>query len=104
MDKLVGYGGFWLIFEEAHLVNFAIHPSYRRKSFGKQLLSALLRLAISKGANKATLEVRSTNKTAQNFYSKFGFIPVAIRKNYYNDTGEDAIIMVNENLIDMFGK
>ncbi|MDI6785617.1 MAG: ribosomal protein S18-alanine N-acetyltransferase [bacterium] len=103
MNKVIGYGGFWLILDEAHLVNFAIHPHYRRKQFGKQLLYALLKLAISKGASKATLEVRSSNKIAQRFYEKFGFLPIAIRKNYYN-AGENAIIMWNNNLVNMFGE
>lgn len=104
MNKVIGYGGFYLIFDEAHLVNFAIHPQYRQKQFGKQLLWALLKLALSKGAKKATLEVRQSNKVAQIFYEKFGFSPVAIRKKYYHDTNEDAIIMWNNHLIDMFGE
>lgn len=98
LNKIIGYGGFWLIIDEAHLVNFAIHPNYRRKQFGKQLLYALLKLALSKGACKAILEVRSSNKIAQDFYKKFGFSSVAIRKKYYGDTGEDAIIMESNNL------
>lgn len=104
MNKIIGYGGFHLIFDEAHLVNFAIHPHYRQKQFGKQLLWALLKLAVSKGAEKATLEVRQSNKIAQTFYEKFGFLPIAIRKKYYHDIDEDAIIMWNNHLIDMFGK
>ncbi|MBU2599138.1 ribosomal protein S18-alanine N-acetyltransferase [bacterium] len=104
MKKVVGYGGFWLIFDEAHLVNLAISPYYRRKKFGEQLLDALLKLAVFKAAKRATLEVRQSNQAAQNFYQKFGFKPVAIRKKYYQDNREDALIMWHEHLIDDFGE
>lgn len=92
-EKIIGYGGFWLVVDEAHLVNLAIHPDFRRQSIGTQIMHYLLTLAKQLEAKRATLEVRESNIVAQNFYAKFGFIPVAYRKKYYSDTKEDAVIM-----------
>ena len=107
--RVVGYAGFWLIIparscrteaggDEAHITNLAVHPSYRRKKIGERLIRFLLKLAISKGAKRATLEVRPSNLAAQNLYQKFGFEIKGVQKGYYNDTGEDALIMWNKNL------
>ncbi len=90
---IIGYGGFWLVVDEAHLVNIAIHPDFRRQGIGTQIMRYLLNLAKELGAKRATLEVRESNLIAQNFYAKFGFIPCALRKKYYPDTQENAIIM-----------
>ncbi len=96
--RVVGYAGFWLIFDEAHITNLAVHPEYRKKKIGERLIRFLLKLAVSKGAKRATLEVRPSNLAAQNLYKKFGFEVGGIQKGYYNDTGEDALIMWNKNL------
>ncbi|MFH1562619.1 MAG: ribosomal protein S18-alanine N-acetyltransferase [Nitrospirota bacterium] len=96
-DKIIGYGGFWLVIDEAHLVNIAVHPDFRRQGIGIQIMQHILNLAKQLGAKRATLEVRESNLIAQNFYNKFGFIACALRKKYYPDTQENAVIMwVNE--------
>jgi len=92
-DRIIGYGGFWLVVDEAHLVTIAVHPDFRRQGIGRQIMQYLLHLAKQLGAKRATLEVRESNVVAQEFYSKFGFISVAFRKKYYPDTKEDAVIM-----------
>ena len=91
--RLVGYGGFWHIVDEAHISNIAIHPEYRRKGLGRKLLAHLLELAVERRATKATLEVRPSNLAAQRLYGSFGFEVIAVKKNYYADEGEDALIM-----------
>lgn len=92
-NRIIGYGGFWLVVDEAHLVNLAVHPDFRRQGIGAQIMDYLLALAKQLGAKRATLEVRQSNLIAQSFYAKFGFIAVAFRKKYYPDTKEDAVIM-----------
>jgi len=92
-ERIIGYGGFWLVVDEAHLVNLAVHPNFRRQGAGKQIMQYLLYLAKQLGAKRATLEVRESNLGAQEFYSNFGFISIASRKKYYPDTKEDAVIM-----------
>ena len=92
-DKIVGYGGFWQVLDEAHITNLAIVPERRRIGLGSVLLGRLLEMAHEKGTRRATLEVRETNVAAINLYRKFGFEAVAVRKNYYAKTHEDAIIM-----------
>ncbi len=90
--SLVAYGGYWKIRNEAHLVTFAVHPSFRRKGLGSQLLQYLLKKIEKQNLDKVTLEVRSSNSTAQKFYQEFGFKRIAIRPQYYIDTNEDAIV------------
>lgn len=92
-SKVVGYGGMWVIIDEAHVTNIAFLPEYRGKGLGKILLLAILQLAFSKGAKSITLEVRVSNEQAQNLYRKMGFRAVGIRKNYYTDNNEDAYLM-----------
>lgn len=95
---VVGYGGFWYLLDEAHISNFAIHPAYRRRGLGRLFLAHLLEEAAAKGARKATLEVRRSNLAAQKLYEGFGFRVVAVRKHYYFDENEDALIMSNADL------
>jgi [ribosomal protein S18]-alanine N-acetyltransferase len=92
-DELVGYGGFWSIVDEAHITNVAISPAYRGKKLGDYLVKNLMELAIELGAEMMTLEVRVSNIVAQNLYKKYGFEEKGIRKGYYSDDGEDALIM-----------
>ncbi|MBI4778339.1 ribosomal protein S18-alanine N-acetyltransferase [Candidatus Desantisbacteria bacterium] len=93
MNKLIGYAGFWLIIDEAHIVNLAVHPEFRRQGIGEMLLKNILDLAKQKGALKATLEVRETNTPANLLYERLGFVCVALRKGYYADTKEHAMVM-----------
>jgi ribosomal-protein-alanine N-acetyltransferase len=98
MDVIVGYGGFWLVSDEVHLVNLCVDKPYRRCGIATTLLRFLLSRGAEKGARYSTLEVRSSNTPAINLYRSFGFREVAIRKGYYTDTGEDAIVMLLDNL------
>ncbi|MHA7967496.1 ribosomal protein S18-alanine N-acetyltransferase [Paenibacillus sp. CAU 1782] len=91
--ELIGYGGMWIIMDEAHVTNIALRKEYRGKGHGALLLSELQRTAMQQGAERMTLEVRTSNEQAQRLYRKLGFKPSGIRPNYYSDNGEDAIIM-----------
>jgi len=102
--EVVGYLGFWMVVDEAHIVNVAIRKDYRRKNVASILIAYALNLAEKLGAEKATLEVRVTNLPAQKLYKKFGFQNIAIRRNFYSDTGEDAYIMWLYGLKDKIGE
>ena len=88
----------WLIMDEAHIGTLAVKPGYRRQGIAQELLAASLLEAFQRGAQKAMLEVRENNRGAQNLYRKFGFEPVGLRRDYYKDTHEDAILMTLEKL------
>ena len=100
---VVGVGGYWLIVDEAHISTFAVHPVWRHRGIGKVLLAAMLRQAAALGALSAMLEVRAGNTAAQALYAGFGFQPVGLRKGYYKNNGEDAVLMTAER-IDGSGK
>lgn len=92
-DTVVGYGGMWFIIDEAHITNIAVHPDYRQRSVGEKIVEGMLRTARESGISSLTLEVRVSNTPAINLYSKLGFKEYGKRKGYYEDTGEDALIM-----------
>lgn len=92
-SHIFGYGGYWLIKDDAHITNLAVCPKYRGLGAGRIVLGALLEHAKNRGANRATLEVRKTNQTAKNLYLHFGFKVYGVRPNYYQDNQEDALIM-----------
>jgi ribosomal-protein-alanine N-acetyltransferase len=96
--RVVGFGGIWLMVDEAHVTTFAIHPDWRRLRLGERLIIALLDVALERRAGEATLEVRLSNLPARRLYEKYGFRPVGIRPRYYTDNGEDALIMTTERL------
>ncbi|MGI5840099.1 MAG: ribosomal protein S18-alanine N-acetyltransferase [bacterium] len=96
--RVVGYGGMWLIIDEAHITNIAVHPGYRGRRIGEALLLCLIGKAREMKAVAMTLEVRANNVVAQNLYRKHGFVPRGLRRGYYSDTGEDAVIMWKDNL------
>lgn len=91
--RMVGYAGLWSIVDEGHITNVAVHPDFRRKGIGEALITVLLNHTLENGILSHTLEVRASNDPAISLYSKFGFKPAGLRKNYYEDKGEDAIIM-----------
>lgn len=95
---ILGYGGFWVVAGEAHISTIAVHPNWRRRGIGELLLVAMLDRAIELGAEIATLEVRVSNIVAQNLYRKYGFEQVGLRRRYYRDRDEDALIMTTERL------
>ena len=96
--KVVGVGGYWLIIDEAHISTFAVHPEWRYRGVGKVLLASMLRQAAALGALSAMLEVRAGNAAAQALYAGFGFHPVGIRKGYYKNNGEDAVLMTADRI------
>jgi [ribosomal protein S18]-alanine N-acetyltransferase len=92
-EKIIGYVGAWVVIDEAHVTNLAILPSYRGKKLGEALLRKMMAVAKDMGARSMTLEVRVTNNVAQSLYRKLGFQNGGIRKNYYSDNQEDALVM-----------
>ncbi len=91
--RVAGYVGIWIILDEGHVTNLAVHPDFRRQGIGEQLMLAIMAYARSRGARRITLEVRVSNLVAQNLYRKLGFVSVGTRPGYYHDNGEDAVIM-----------
>ena len=96
--SVIGFAGMWLIFDEVTVNRLAVCHSYRRQGVGWLLLNHLIDDAVHLGATAATLEVRTTNTLALKLYEKLGFVSEGIRKGYYDDNGEDALIMWNRNL------
>ncbi|WJH37255.1 ribosomal protein S18-alanine N-acetyltransferase [Paenibacillus sp. CC-CFT747] len=90
---IAGYAGMWLIMDEAHITNIAVRAPFRGRKLGERLVAELQKTASFMGAAKMTLEVRVTNVVAQNLYVKMGFRSVGVRKGYYTDNNEDALIM-----------
>ena len=91
--RVVGYAGMWCVCNEGHITNIAVHPEFRGVGLGTRLMESLIDIAKREGISSLTLEVRKSNIIAQNLYKKFGFEECGIRKSYYADNGEDAIIM-----------
>jgi len=94
--KVAAYGGMWIVFDEAHITNIAVHPDYRGQKIGERLVLEMFRTAKENKADRITLEVRTSNEAARKLYKKLGFCDSGIRKGYYGDTGEDAAIMWKE--------
>ena len=92
-DFIVGYVGLWLMVDQAHIVAIAIREGYRRQGLGELLLSESVDLALSNGQESPTLEVRRSNESAQALYEKYRFLKVGVRRRYYTDNREDALIM-----------
>ncbi|MCL5957950.1 MAG: ribosomal protein S18-alanine N-acetyltransferase [Chloroflexi bacterium] len=90
---IIGYGGLWLMIDEAHITTLAVKPEHRGHGVGELLLVGLIETAIEMNASWVTLEVRVSNYVAQNLYRKYGFKETGIRRHYYSDNGEDALIM-----------
>ncbi|MEH1867285.1 MAG: ribosomal protein S18-alanine N-acetyltransferase [Nostoc sp.] len=91
--SLLGMGCFWSILEEAHITILAVHPQYHRQGLGAALLYSLLKTACDRKMERATLEVRASNLAAISLYQKFGFKTAGRRRGYYQDNGEDALIL-----------
>jgi ribosomal-protein-alanine N-acetyltransferase len=95
----LGYGGFWLIVDEAHICTLAVHPEWRGQGLGELLLVDMIDHATALNATVATLEVRTSNLVAQQLYRKYGFEVAGLRKGYYSDNHEDALIMTTAPLV-----
>ena len=96
--KIVGYLGLWKIIDEAHITNLAVHPDFRRKGVAKLLLFDALEQCYKEKIKYLTLEVRVSNEGAINLYENFGFKSLGVRKKYYQNNNEDALIMWSENI------
>jgi len=95
---VVGYTCTWAVVDELHITNFAVDAEVRRQHVGQQLLAGVLARALELECRQAVLEVRASNIGAQRLYACFGFAPVAVRKRYYTEEHEDAIVMFLEDI------
>ncbi len=93
LASIIGFAGLWLMVDEAHVTTIAVHPDYRGRGVGELMLSSLIEIAYDIGARVVTLEVRVSNHVAQNLYRKYGFREEGVRRRYYSDNHEDALIM-----------
>ena len=93
LSHIIGFAGMWQSFDEAHVTTIGVDPAYRGQSLGELLLLSMFDAAIARGANWLTLEVRVSNDPAQALYRKYGFTVHGVRKRYYSDNNEDALIM-----------
>jgi ribosomal-protein-alanine N-acetyltransferase len=91
--RVIGYGGMWNVLDEAHVTNIAVRAAYRGQGIGERIMRELMHAAVYLGSRKMTLEVRVSNAVAQNLYTKLGFRAAGLRKGYYSDNQEDALIM-----------
>src|SRR5205823_14215141 len=98
LRSIVGYAGIWVMTDEAHVTTIASHPDFRGRGIGELLLVALIRRGIEVGARWTTLEVRASNTVAQNLYRKYTFKEMGVRRRYYSDNGEDALVMWTDAL------
>lgn len=96
LSATIGFAGLWLMVDEAHVTTIALHPRYRGRGLGELMLASLMQIAYNISARVVTLEVRVTNQVAQNLYRKYGFQEAGVRRRYYSDNNEDALIMWTE--------
>jgi ribosomal-protein-alanine N-acetyltransferase len=94
--RIVGYVLFWFLSEEVDIHNIAVHPDFRRHGIGRLLLEQVVEAARRQECVRVTLDVRHSNSPAQNLYRSFGFVTRGLRKGYYSDNGEDALVMALE--------
>jgi [ribosomal protein S18]-alanine N-acetyltransferase len=92
-DRIIAYIIFYLAGIEMHIMNIAVHPSFRRQGIGFEMMSRILTIARQYSVEECFLEVRESNISARSLYEKIGFTPAGRRKNYYAETNEDAIVM-----------
>jgi ribosomal-protein-alanine N-acetyltransferase len=103
-EQVAGYAGTWLVLDEAHITNVAVAPPWRRQGIARRMMEHLIYLALHQGARRMTLEVRSSNLSAQKLYLSMGFRSAGIRPGYYTDNNEDAVIMWLDYLPAALGK
>lgn len=97
-DYIIGFAGCWIMADEDHITEIAVRESFKRQGIGQLMLITLIELGIELQTILTTLEVRVSNTTAQKLYEKLGFEVVGLRKRYYADNHEDAIIMTNSKI------
>jgi ribosomal-protein-alanine N-acetyltransferase len=93
-EEIIGYGGFWMLLDEAHITKITIAEPFRKQGLGSELLDFLIGRARVLGAKAVRLEVRTSNEAARRLYYGHGFEDVGVRKGYYARSGEDALVMV----------
>jgi ribosomal-protein-alanine N-acetyltransferase len=91
--EVVGYAGMFRAVDDGHITTIAVDPAWQRHGVATRMLLALARAAVERGCRNLTLEVRMSNSGAQALYQRFGFVPAGVRKGYYPETGEDALVM-----------
>lgn len=96
VNELLGYIGFWQVLNEGHITNLAVALGHQNKGIGNSLLQKIIELSVERKLSLLTLEVRSKNPVARRLYEKNGFKEVGMRKGYYPDNGDDALIMTLE--------
>ncbi len=90
---VAGYGGLMAVADDGHITTIAVDPAWQRHGLGSRLLLQLVDSALARGVEQLTLEVRASNRPAQELYRRFGFAPAGVRRGYYADNGEDALVM-----------
>lgn len=95
---IVGFAGIWVMAEESHLTNIAVRQSYQRQGMGELLLISVIELSAELKADVVTLEVRVSNTPAQSLYRKYGFTKTGLRRGYYTDNREDALLMSSASI------
>lgn len=99
-DRCIGYMGIWKIMDEAHVTNLSVHPHFQNRKLAHVLLLSSIDECYKNKIKYITLEVRVSNLKAIHLYEKFGFKSLGVRKKYYQDNNEDALIMWSENIFD----
>ena len=97
-ERIMGFAGFWIMADEAHVTTIATREAFRRQGIGELLLQSIIDMARKRTARIVTLEVRASNTTAQQLYAKYGFKEVGLRRGYYTDNREDAVIMSTDHI------
>jgi [ribosomal protein S18]-alanine N-acetyltransferase len=97
-SEIIGYGGMWRVYEEAHVTTIGVRRDQQHGGYGRILFAALVQAAYDLGARWITLEVRTSNENAQRMYEDFGFKVIGRRPGYYTDNGEDAIVMWSDSI------
>jgi ribosomal-protein-alanine N-acetyltransferase len=95
---IVGYASIWMMVDESHLTSIAVRQSHQHQGIGEMLLIAIIKVSLQMKAQVVTLEVRASNRSAQALYAKYGFKNVGIRRRYYTDNSEDAVIMTTDKI------
>ena len=93
-ERLVAYLDYWIMGDEAHVMSLGVHPAYRRRGLARRLMNEMIARARNAGCSYVILEARISNEPAIALYMGLGFIRIGIRKKYYHDTGEDAVVML----------
>src|SRR5581483_9922314 len=97
-EEIVGYGGMWRMYDEAHVTTIGVRRDLHHQGLGRVVFAALVQAAYDLGAKWITLEVRTSNENAMRMYEGFGFKVIGRRRGYYTDNGEDAIVMWSDSI------